>query len=69
VTAVALAPAMRVPFGGGEGGGGGGTATNNVASVIQTVLAAQLVTRGVLSPESDGGNNTPAAPVTTAKNR
>jgi flotillin len=69
VIADALAQAKLVTISGGEGGGAAGTATNNVASVIQTVLAAQLVTRGVLSPESDGGNNTPAAPVTTAKNR
>ncbi|HEY6784458.1 MAG TPA: hypothetical protein VI159_05870 [Gemmatimonadales bacterium] len=69
VIADALAQAKLVTISGGEGGGAAGTATNNVASVIQTVLAAQLVTKGVLSPESDGGNKTPAAPVTTAKNR
>jgi len=69
VIADALAQAKLVTISGGEGGGAAGTATNNVASVIQTVLAAQLVTKGILSPESDGGNNTPAAPVTTAKNR
>ncbi|HKR56818.1 MAG TPA: hypothetical protein VJS20_10975 [Gemmatimonadales bacterium] len=69
VIADALAQAKLVTISGGEGGGAAGTATNNVASVIQTVLAAQLVTKGVLSQESDGGNNTPAAPVTTAKNR
>ena len=69
VIADALAQAKLVTISGGEGGGAAGTATNNVASVIQTVLAAQLVTKGVLSPESDGGNNTPAAPVTNAKNR
>ena len=69
VIADALAQAKLVTISGGEGGGAAGTATNNVASVIQTVLAAQLVTKGILSPEADGGNNTPAAPVTTAKNR
>lgn len=69
VIADALAQAKLVTISGSEGGGAAGTATNNVASVIQTVLAAQLVTKGILSPESDGGNNTPAAPVTTAKNR
>ena len=69
VIADALAQAKLVTISGGEGGGAAGTATNNVASVIQTVLAAQLVSRGLLSSESDGGNNTPATPVTTAKNR
>ena len=70
VIADALAQAKLVTVsGGGEGGGAAGSAANNVVSVIQTVLAAQLVSKGILSPESDGGNNTPAAPVTNAKNR
>jgi len=63
----ALAQAKLVTISGGEGGGAAGTAANNVVSVIQTVLAAQLVSRGLLTPEPDGGNNTPAPPVTTAK--
>src|SRR5689334_14567374 len=40
----ALAQAKLVTISGGEGGGAAGTAANNVVSVIQTVLAAQLVT-------------------------
>jgi len=63
----ALAQSKLVTISGGEGGGAAGTATNNVVSVIQTVLAAQLVSRGLLTPESDGGNNTPVPPVSNAK--
>src|SRR5690349_17611576 len=67
VIADALGQAKLGTDSGGEGGGAAGTAANNVVSVIQTVLAAQLVSRGLLTPEPDGGNNTPAPPVTTAK--
>lgn len=63
----ALAQARLVTISGAEGGGAAGTAAGNVAAVIQTVLAAQLVTRGLGVPESDGGNNTPAAPVTSGR--
>jgi flotillin len=46
----ALAEAKLITISGGEGGGAAGATTNQIASVIQTVLAAQLVTRsGVLS--------------------
>src|SRR4051812_24981367 len=56
----ALAEAKLITISGGEGGGAAGSTTNQTASVIQTVLAAQLVTRsGVLSdataaPATDG---------------
>jgi len=43
----ALSEAKMVTIsGGGDGKGAAETTTNNIASVIQTVLAAQLVTRG-----------------------
>jgi flotillin len=45
--AAALAEAKMVTFASGnDGKGAAETTTNNIASVIQTVLAAQLVTRG-----------------------
>jgi flotillin len=45
----ALAEARLITISGGEPGGAAGSATNQIASVIQTVLAAQLVTKsGVL---------------------
>ncbi|MEP6766711.1 MAG: hypothetical protein ABJB66_20515, partial [Gemmatimonadaceae bacterium] len=50
--AAALAEARLVTFSSGEIGAPE-TATNNMVSVIQTVLAAQLVTKGAL----DGGSN------------
>lgn len=53
VIAEALARAKLVTFAGGEGGAAQVT-TNNVTSVIQTVLAAQLVGRaGLLDPEPE----------------
>jgi len=60
----ALAEAKLVTISSGESGGAPQAATANIASVIQTVLAAQLVTKsGIL----DGATATPApaaAPVT-----
>src|SRR6476469_3731051 len=56
----ALAEAKLITISGGEGGGAANSATNQIASVIQTVMAAQLVSRsGVLAdvanlPSSDG---------------
>ena len=44
--AEALAEAKLITISGGEGGGAANSATNQIASVIQTVLAAQLVSRG-----------------------
>jgi len=46
VIANALSDAKLVTITGGAGGGAPETATNNITSVIQTVLAAQLVARG-----------------------
>lgn len=48
VIADALAKARLVTISGGEGGGAANSATNNIAAVIQTVLAAQLVTKSGL---------------------
>ena len=42
----ALAEARLITISGGENGGAANGATNQIASVIQTVLAAQLVSRG-----------------------
>ncbi|MGH7592471.1 MAG: hypothetical protein ACRELE_01260 [Gemmatimonadales bacterium] len=48
VVAEALSNAKMVTISGGGGTGAAETTTNNITSVIQTVLAAQLVTRGGL---------------------
>jgi flotillin len=56
----ALSEAKMVTIAGGGDGGAPGAATANIASVIQTVLAAQLVTRGGIL---DGANPpSPAGP-------
>ena len=58
VIAAALSDAKMVTIsGGGEAGGAATATTNNITSVIQTVLAAQLVSRGLLD------NPAPSAPV------
>jgi flotillin len=49
----ALAQARLITVSGGENGGAANGATNQIASVIQTVLAAQLVTRGGMLGETD----------------
>ena len=52
----ALAEAKLVTIAGGDGGGAPQTATSSITSVIQTVLAAQLVTRvGLLDGAPTGG--------------
>jgi flotillin len=52
--AEALAEARLITISGGENGGAANSATNQIASVIQTVLAAQLVSRsGILGDGSD----------------
>jgi flotillin len=58
--AQALAQAKMVTIAGGDSKGAADATTNNISSVIQTVLAAQLVARGGLL---DGPNNggSPAA--------
>ena len=55
VLADALAQAKMVTIAGGGGGGAAASVVGNIASVIQTVLAAQLVTRGGLLGETDDG--------------
>ena len=62
--AEALGEAKLVTISGGADGGAPQAAASNIASVIQTVLAAQLVTRGgLLDGVTGGGNNSvPAAP-------
>jgi flotillin len=62
VIADALAKARLVTISGDAGGGGAAdSVTNNITSVIQTVLAAQLVSgSGMLQPDRD-------APAGTAK--
>jgi flotillin len=55
VLADALAKAKMVTIAGGGGGGAAGSALSNISSVIQTVLAAQLVAKsGLLSEAEDG---------------
>ncbi len=55
VMADALAKAKLVTIAGGSGGGAAESAMSNISSVIQTVLAAQLVTKGGLLSESEDG--------------
>jgi flotillin len=50
--AEALAQARLITISGGEGGGAANSATSQIASVIQTVLAAQLVSKGGLLSDS-----------------
>jgi len=55
VLADALAKAKMVTIAGGGGGGAAESTMSNISSVIQTVLAAQLVTKsGLLSGTEDG---------------
>ncbi len=49
----ALAEARLITVSGGENGGAANAATNQIASVIQTVLAAQLVSKGGMLGERD----------------
>jgi len=58
--AAALANARMVTISGNEDGGAANSTTNQIASVIQTVLAAQLVTKGGLLggiADSDKGSD------------
>ncbi len=52
--AAALAEARLITVSGGEGGGAANSTTNQITSVIQTVLAAQLVSRGGLLGDVTG---------------
>jgi flotillin len=58
VIAAALAQAKLVTIS-NDGTGAPETTTNNIASVIQTVLAAQLVSRGLLDGQSSNGQQPP----------
>jgi flotillin len=51
VIADALAKARLITISGGEGGGAANSTTNNIAAVIQTVLAAQMVSKGSIGGE------------------
>jgi flotillin len=44
--AEALSKSKLVTISGGEGGGAANSATNNIVQVIQTIMAAQMITRG-----------------------
>jgi len=59
----ALSEAKMITISGGENGGAAQATTSNIASVIQTVLAAQLVTKGGLL---DGGPGAAAPPAVSA---
>jgi flotillin len=59
----ALAQAKMVTFSSGDAKGAAETTTNNIASVIQTVLAAQLVTRGGILDSAE----TPAPAVSNGR--
>ena len=61
--AQALSEAKLVTIAGGGEGGAPQAATANIASVIQTVLAAQLVTKGGLLDGAASPAPTPPAPV------
>jgi flotillin len=60
VIADALAQARLVTIS-NDGTGAPETTTNNISSVIQTVLAAQLVSRGLLDGQSSNGQQAPTA--------
>jgi flotillin len=60
--AEALAESKMVTISGGENGGAANQTTSNIAQVIQTVLAAQLVTKGGIIDASEA--RLPVAPTT-----
>jgi flotillin len=53
VIADALAKARLVTISGGEGGGAANSATNNIVAVIQTVLAAQMISKSGIAGEEE----------------
>jgi flotillin len=53
----ALAEAKLITISGGENGGAANSATNQIASVIQTIMAAQLVTKGGILDSSEGAKD------------
>ena len=70
VIADALAEAKLITISSGnEVGGAAGATTNNITSVIQTVLAAQLVSRGLLDGQQPtNGAQAPASPTAAQAN-
>ena len=65
VIAEALSNAKMVTISGGGGAGASESTTNNIVSVIQTVLAAQMVTRGgILDNSADAVARAEPAPPT-----
>jgi flotillin len=56
--AAALAEARLITVSGGENGGAANSTTNQITSVIQTVLAAQLVSKGGLLGDVGDSRNT-----------
>ena len=64
--AAALAEAKLITISNGEDGGAANATTNQISSVIQTVLAAQLVTRGGLLGDGERLGAAPAMPALSA---
>ena len=58
----ALGQARLITVSGGENGGAPNSATNQIASVIQTVLAAQLVSKGGMLGDVVGSNGVAVPP-------
>jgi flotillin len=57
----ALSQAKLVTIANGENGGAPETTTNNITNVIQTVLAAQLVSKGLIDAGTPASNGVAAA--------
>jgi len=66
VIANALSDAKLITISGGENGGAAASTTNSITSVIQTVLAAQLVSRGIFDGQEPAPR--PVGPPPTASN-
>ena len=64
--AAALAEAKLITISNGEDGGAANATTNQISSVIQTVLAAQLVARGGLLGDGERLGAAPAMPALSA---
>ncbi|HEV8445848.1 MAG TPA: hypothetical protein VGQ44_03480 [Gemmatimonadaceae bacterium] len=66
VIANALSDAKLITISGGENGGAAASTTNSITGVIQTVLAAQLVSRGIFDGQEPAPR--PVGPPPTASN-
>jgi len=66
VIADALSDAKLITISGGENGGAASSTTNSITGVIQTVLAAQLVSRGIFDGQDPAPR--PVGPPPTASN-